>query len=149
MLLYPQREVITISILGERIRMLRKAHNLNQEELSAALNQRFGLRTDRVMISKWETGFQTPVMNTITCLAKYFNVSLDFLNDNEPANNSFSQTPSNLLPLTVYNMEGIDGSHNVNLNMDNFKEINDLIAEVRDLPPEKIKAILQLVKTLK
>lgn len=146
---YIREGVITISILGERIRMLRKAHNLNQEELSAALNQRFGLKTDRVMISKWETGFQTPVMNTISCLAKFFNVSLDFLNDNEPTNNSFSHISSNLLPLTVFNMEGIDGSHTVNVNMDNFKEINDLIAEVRDLPPEKIKAILQLVKTLK
>lgn len=69
-----------MNILGERIRELRKKNNLNQTELSNALNLQFGLKTDRVMISKWETGFQTPVMSTISCIAKYFDVSIDYLN---------------------------------------------------------------------
>lgn len=72
-----------MNILGERIKSLRKANSLNQEELSMALNERFGLKTDRVMISKWETGFQTPVINTIKCLAMFFGVSIDYLNGNE------------------------------------------------------------------
>lgn len=69
-----------MNTLGIRIRELRKDLNLNQTELSNALNQRYGLKTDRVMISKWETGFQTPVMSTISCIAKFFGVSIDYLN---------------------------------------------------------------------
>ncbi len=71
-----------MSILGDRIKALRKARGLNQTELAAALNQQFNLKIDRVMISKWETDFQTPVMHSIICLAKYFNVSIDYLNGN-------------------------------------------------------------------
>lgn len=71
-----------MSILGDRIKSLRKAHGLNQTELAEALNRQFDLKIDRVMISKWETDFQTPVMNSIICLAKFFNVSIDYLNGN-------------------------------------------------------------------
>lgn len=71
-----------MSILGDRIKSLRKARGLNQTELADALNEQFNLKIDRVMISKWETDFQTPVMHSIICLAKYFNVSIDYLNGN-------------------------------------------------------------------
>ena len=70
-------------MLGEKIKKLRKENKMTQTELSEKLNSRFGLKTDRVMISKWETGFQTPKVSTLSCLAQLFNVSLDYLNGNE------------------------------------------------------------------
>ena len=42
------------------------------------------------MISKWETGFQTPVVSTIVCLSKIFGVSLDDLNGTQSRNNEKS-----------------------------------------------------------
>ncbi|MBQ2847215.1 MAG: helix-turn-helix transcriptional regulator [Clostridia bacterium] len=72
-------------MLGEKIKKLRKENKMTQTELSDKLNSQFGLKTDRVMISKWETGFQTPIVSTLTCLAKLFDVSLDYLNGNENA----------------------------------------------------------------
>lgn len=72
-----------MNILGNRIKSLRRSKKLNQEQLSEALNKQFGLKTDRVMISKWETGYQTPVINTIKCLAAFFEVTIDYLNGNE------------------------------------------------------------------
>ena len=69
-------------MLGERIKMLRTENGWSQAKLSQMLNEQYGLKTDRVMISKWETGFQTPVIYTISCLAKLFNVSIDYLNGN-------------------------------------------------------------------
>ena len=72
-----------MNMLGNRLKVLRKEKHLNQEQLSNALNHNFGLKTDRVMISKWETGYQTPVMSTIICLAKFFEVSIDYLNGTE------------------------------------------------------------------
>ncbi len=68
---------------GEKIKALRKKAGMTQTELSERLNSEFGLKTDRVMISKWETGFQTPVVSTLSCIAKLFNVSLDYLNGND------------------------------------------------------------------
>ena len=72
--------MIVLNILGLRIKSLREARGLTQTDLSIVLNDQFNLNIDRVMISKWETGFQVPVMNTIVCLAKFFNVSIDYLN---------------------------------------------------------------------
>jgi len=74
---------------GEKIRALRKKAGMTQTELSEKLNRDFGLKTDRVMISKWETGFQTPVVSTLSCIAKVFGVSLDYLDgaDSNEINN--------------------------------------------------------------
>lgn len=71
---------------GEKIRALRKKAGMTQTELSEKLNREFGLKTDRVMISKWETGFQTPVVSTLSCIAKLFGVTLDYLNGTENNN---------------------------------------------------------------
>jgi len=72
-------------MLGEKIRKLRKENHWRQDQLADILNKEFGLKTDRVMISKWETGYQVPVLYTISCLAKVFNVSIDYLNGNGAA----------------------------------------------------------------
>ena len=83
-----------MNVLGDRIRALRKERKLSQDQLSEALNKQFGLKTDRVMISKWETGFQMPIMNTIICLAKFFEVSIDYLNGNDGFISKTSNLPS-------------------------------------------------------
>lgn len=72
-----------IEMLGEKIKALRKSLGMTQTELSQRLNDEFGLKTDRVIISKWETGFQVPVVSTLTCIAKVLGVSLDELNGGE------------------------------------------------------------------
>lgn len=71
---------------GDKIRALRKEAGMTQTELSEKLNREYGLKTDRVMISKWETGFQTPVVSTLSCIAKVFGVTLDYLNGGEKKN---------------------------------------------------------------
>lgn len=75
-----------IEMLGEKIKALRKSLGMTQTELSQRLNDEFGLKTDRVIISKWETGFQVPVVSTLTCIAKVLGVSLDELNGGETGN---------------------------------------------------------------
>ena len=65
--------------LGERIKSLRKEKHLTQSALMDILRNEYNLKTDRVMISKWETGFQTPHADTLKILAKVFEVSVDFL----------------------------------------------------------------------
>lgn len=82
-----------MNTLGKRLKQLRNSRGLNQTQLSEALNAKFGLKTDRVMISKWETGFQTPVMNTVVMLAKFFNVSIDYLNGDESSKSDYINLP--------------------------------------------------------
>ena len=69
-----------MNIIGAKIRDLREEKGYNQAKLSEMLNQKYGLKTDRVMISKWETGFQTPMTETVKTLADFFQVSIDYLN---------------------------------------------------------------------
>ncbi len=68
-----------MSELGDRIKSLRKEKHLTQSALMDILRNEYNLKTDRVMISKWETGFQTPHTDTIKILAKVLDVSADFL----------------------------------------------------------------------
>lgn len=86
--------------LGDKLRLLRKQKGLTQEQLSKELNAKFSLNTDRVMISKWETGFQTPVIGTLKFLANFFQVSLDYLNgDDMPQKNVDIYSFDNIMPI--------------------------------------------------
>lgn len=69
-----------MEVLQQRIKQLRNENNLTQTEMAKLLRKNYDLKTDRVMISKWETGFQTPEIYTISCIADLFNVSIDYLN---------------------------------------------------------------------
>lgn len=61
--------------LGNKIRELRRARNLTQEQLAASLN------ISAQAISKWEMGASFPDMTMIPVLAALFKVSLDELFD--------------------------------------------------------------------
>ncbi|MBE6569255.1 MAG: helix-turn-helix domain-containing protein [Ruminococcaceae bacterium] len=61
--------------LGNKIRELRRAQNLTQEQLAASLN------ISAQAVSKWEMGASYPDMTMIPTLAAFFKVSLDELFD--------------------------------------------------------------------
>lgn len=60
-------------IFGERLKSLRNDKNLGQNLLAHELN------LSNASISYWETGKQEPCAEAIFKLAKYFNVSADYL----------------------------------------------------------------------
>ena len=61
--------------LGNKIRELRRAGNLTQEQLAASLN------ISAQAVSKWEMGASYPDMTMIPTIAAFFKVSLDELFD--------------------------------------------------------------------
>ena len=72
-------EVIEVS-LGERIRELRKKYGLSQEQLADKLN------VSRQAIQKWESNVNEPNIETIKCIACYFQVDFEYLlNGKAPA----------------------------------------------------------------
>lgn len=59
--------------LKDRIRSLRKEHNLKQSELAEAIGVNGG------SVSKFETGLKAPSRETLQRIADYFNVTADYL----------------------------------------------------------------------
>lgn len=65
--------------LGDRLHSLRKSKSLTQEAFAASLNERYDLKINKSMISKWENNIDTPSLNSVRYMAVFFDVSLDYL----------------------------------------------------------------------
>lgn len=64
-------------MFGDRLKKIREERNINQADLAAVLNVSQGT------IGNWETNKRTPDLATIKRIAEFFNVSIDYLADNE------------------------------------------------------------------
>lgn len=60
-------------MVGKRLAKLRKGKGLTQEELASCLS------VSKYSITMYETNRKTPQETTMIAIAKYFNVSLDYL----------------------------------------------------------------------
>lgn len=72
------------------IKQLRKEKGLTQEELGKIIN------VQKSAISKYETGRATPDLETIKILANFFNVTIDYLLDNNIEKTSNKKVPKDL-----------------------------------------------------
>lgn len=63
--------------LSEKLKSYRKSFDLSQEELAEKLN------VSRQVITKWESELGMPEISNLKALAELFNVSVDFLLDDE------------------------------------------------------------------
>ena len=61
--------------MGQKLRELRKAENLTQEQLASKLN------ISRVNYTRYETGAVRPDYETVLLLADFYEISLDELFD--------------------------------------------------------------------
>ena len=61
--------------LGNKIKTLRKEHNLTQENLAEMLGVSYQA------ISRWENNITSPDISTLPILANIFNVTIDYLLD--------------------------------------------------------------------
>ena len=64
-------------MIGDKIRELQNKARISQTELSKMLN------VSQQTVTKWETGKAEPSSSAVANLAKRFNVSTDYLLDNE------------------------------------------------------------------
>ncbi len=58
---------------SQRLKELRKEKDLSQAELAKEIG------VSQRSVSSWETGFRQPDFETLEILAKYFNVTTDYL----------------------------------------------------------------------
>ena len=61
------------NMFGEILKYLRQEKNIGQIQLAKELGVSKGI------ISMWENGLREPTMSSLISLAKFFNVSIDFL----------------------------------------------------------------------
>lgn len=62
---------------GSTLKKLRISKKLTQSELAEKLNEKYGTKLNKGMISKWENNKEEPRMDSIRCIVNFFNVSLD------------------------------------------------------------------------
>ena len=61
------------NVFKDNLKLLRQENGVGQIELAQALGVSKGI------ISLWENGLREPSMSSLIALAKYFNVSIDYL----------------------------------------------------------------------
>ena len=89
-------------LLGEKLKKLRKARGLSQEQLADQLN------VSRQAISKWELGESIPDTENLILLSKFYGVSIDYLLLNELNISSELETKrSPSLPIFIFGMSGL------------------------------------------
>lgn len=79
------------SIFSDRLKQLRKGHNLSQEELAKLLN------VSRSSISSYENNSRSPDKDTLIRLAILFGISVDYLLGVEQLTTNNSQAYLNIL----------------------------------------------------
>lgn len=67
-------------MFAQKIRNLRVAHGLSQTALADQLG------VSQQTVYKWEKNIAYPNIDTLKAISKYFNVTIDYLLDNEPPN---------------------------------------------------------------
>lgn len=65
--------------VGTKIKSIRTNAKMSQEELAVNLNEKYGTKIVKSMISKWENNKEEPRMEFIRNIADFFSVSLDYL----------------------------------------------------------------------
>ncbi|MCT4544386.1 MAG: helix-turn-helix domain-containing protein [Vallitalea sp.] len=65
--------------VGNKIKTIRKEAKMSQEELALNLNNKYGTKIVKSMISKWENDKEEPRMEFVRNIANFFSVSLDYM----------------------------------------------------------------------
>lgn len=86
--------------LSQKLKLLRAEHNMTQEQLAAQIN------VARATISGYETRDRQPSHEKLTSIAEAFQVSVDFLldNDDNASSTEFSLLQEHLLDERVFTL---------------------------------------------
>lgn len=68
-----------LDILGKRLKELRQERELTLDMVVFDMEQRFEIEFTKGNLSRWENNINTPSLIYAAYLAKYYNVSLDYL----------------------------------------------------------------------
>ena len=119
-------------MLNDKIKALRKANNMTQEELADKLY------VSRQAITKWESGLGTPDIDNINAIAKLFGLTIDELlsNDANINKDNVSRTEFDIFSKSSFHLD-VGTANSLDVTTDDIEKV---IVEVRsDLPTESYK----------
>ena len=65
--------------IGKRLKQLRLEKGLTMDLFVYDINSKYNIDINKGFVSKWENGVNEPSLKYASCLAQYFDVSLDYL----------------------------------------------------------------------
>lgn len=123
--------------LGQRIKHLREELDLTQEELGKILN------VSKPTISRYEADTNEPNTETLKTIAKYFNVSTDYLLENTNIKNTYSSADK----IT----KSLNDDPELTEFWDTLKDREDLkllFKQTKEMTPGDIKKIIRIIKAI-
>lgn len=117
---------------GKRLRELRKTMNLNQEQLGEIVN------VSKSTVSKYELNTLQPSLETLLLISQYFNVSIDYMLDNDINN-----------PREVKSLKNNDSLDKLVENFDDCLLSDNISEEAKDYIVRKIQDTYWKSKDLK
>lgn len=129
-----------MATIGDRIRDLRKAKGLTQQELSRILG------VSRATLASWETGRRTPDAHTIRSLARTFNTTTDYLLGYSDEPNPSKKTPSRSQPTSVADQEPVFPDRLSAEERELWQQLSLFFRHKKKLTPGQLKAILAILK---
>jgi len=78
--------------LGQKLKRLRMARGLSQDELAEQLNAAYDTTINKGMISKWENNIGEPRLETARILASFFRITIDQLSRPDHPSDDQGQT---------------------------------------------------------
>lgn len=114
-------------MIGERIKILRKEKKLFQKDLAEKLN------LTQQTISLYEANKRDPDYETLNIIAKFFNVSLDYLMGNSEIRNPYKDNEGDFTEEELKILEKIK----------NDPEISILFHDLKSAPKKKIKQLIE------
>lgn len=106
------------------------------------------LGVSKSTVAYWRANHSViPKQEVLIKIAKYFNVSVDYLLG-ETKNPSID-SDKGVSEYTVVAMNGTPGAHKITVNDETMNKMAELLEEVNDLPPEKIDMLIKIAKSIK
>lgn len=110
----------------DRLKELRKSNGYSMDDLCQIYNKQFNGRMNKSTLSRYENGLQEPLFTVVKNLAYIFNVSVDYLSNEEKNSSEKSE----------------EFEESVTINRNGKKT-------VYKIPKEKLDALEPLIKSLK
>jgi transcriptional regulator with XRE-family HTH domain len=107
-------------MFGDIIKNLRIDHGITQEELASIMD------LSRPTITKYETNERVPDLDTITRLADYFGVSVDYLCGRKP--NAKEKAAYEII--TMFDRKGLTSS---DISSNEYKKLFDVVNHVLEI----------------
>ena len=116
-------------------------------EKPSPVAQKLGIH--KTAVSNWKSRRTYPTAVNLKKIADYFNVSLEYLTGKIEIPSADNDNGDKIQKFTMYAMEGTPHPQSLEINMDTLPLIMEITEIARNLPKEKVEALLTVAKAIR